>query len=173
VARRIVIAQPAQEDGPKGRGVFGPRNPRSAERTLSAAGGQYSLRLMTVFLAPAPESIRAVALAGAGSLHQYAHAPHRIQVGLLVLLVGMLVVGGWVASSGRNVLGPALAFLPFALAWLNLDEQIEGRVLVTFGVAHGIVEADLVPFVIAVLAAGGWRLQDQGHSPALGPRHRL
>ncbi len=128
---------------------------------------------MTAFLAPAADPLRAAVLTRAGSLHEYVHAAHRIQVGLLVLLVGMLVVGAWVARSGRQLLGPALAFFPFALAWLNLDDHIEGRILVTFSVAHGIAEADLVPFVIAVLAAGAWRLQDPGGSPILGPRHRL
>jgi hypothetical protein len=117
--------------------------------------------------------MKTLALPGAQPLREFAHVAPKMQFGLTVLFVGMVVAAVWVALARRSTLDACLAFVPFAVAWLRLDQYAEGRVLISFGDSHGLTESDLLPLLVVaiVLVVRAGRL-DHGDPLARGPAHR-
>jgi hypothetical protein len=54
----------------------------------------------------------------------------------------------------------ALALVALALAWLRVDQHVEGAILVTVDYGHGLTEADLL--ALPALALAAWRLRAGG-----------
>ncbi|MCR5977920.1 hypothetical protein GDN83_09275 [Gordonia jinghuaiqii] len=69
----------------------------------------------------------------------------------LVIMNLLFVVGAWCLA--RPSYPAAAALVVIAVAWLFLNDPIEGRVLVSFTVDHGITESDILSLAAVVVAA--------------------
>lgn len=69
------------------------------------------------------------------------------------LLVVAMVLAGWIGR--RQRIGAVILAL-LSVAWLTVDRDWEGGVIVALGASHGITTADFVGF--AGILASGWLL---------------
>ena len=74
---------------------------------------------------------------------------------LRLVFWALIASGCWVALARPRFPLPAwAAVIVCSVAWLRVDQQREGRLLVEFTPAHGLTEADLlVPVVVCSAAA--------------------
>ncbi|WP_238423541.1 hypothetical protein [Gordonia sp. 'Campus'] len=69
----------------------------------------------------------------------------------LVLMNLLFVVGAWCLA--RPSYGAAASLTAVAVAWALWNQPIEGRVLVSFSIEHGITESDVLSVVAVAIAA--------------------
>ena len=72
---------------------------------------------------------------------------------VVALLAAMLVTG---LAAWRGVGAAALALALESIVWLQVDERVEGPVLLTVSDGHGFVLADTVAVLGMVVAAVTW-----------------
>ncbi|WP_439031889.1 hypothetical protein [Gordonia terrae] len=78
----------------------------------------------------------------------------------LVLMNLLFVVGAW--SLARPSYPAAGLLTANAVAWALWNQPIEGRVLVSFSIEHGITESDLLSVAAVVIAAiTVWRTRER------------
>ncbi|GAA1460678.1 hypothetical protein [Williamsia maris] len=76
----------------------------------------------------------------------------------LVILNLLFVTGAWCLA--RPSLPAAAVLTVVAVLWSRFNGPIEGRVLVSFNVAHGVTESDLLSIVAVVIAVVAlWRVR--------------
>lgn len=74
----------------------------------------------------------------------------------LVILNLLFVTAAWCLA--RPSLPAAAAVTVVAVLWSRLNGPIEGRILFSFNVAHGVTESDLLSVVAVLIAVVGvWR----------------
>lgn len=90
----------------------------------------------------------------------------------MLFAIAFLIAGA--AFTVRVVRRPtrvgALAIVVLALAWLPIDHQAEGPVLLTLSESHGVTTADLASVLAVVVAAWVWRAAR--HRGSLSPSSR-
>lgn len=68
----------------------------------------------------------------------------------LILMNLLFVVGAWCLA--RPSYGAAAVLVANSVAWALWNQPIEGRVLVSFSIEHGITESDMLSVLAVVIA---------------------